>query len=109
MEKAPGSRGHRTRLGGCFGGPVPGLALAWSNRINSGTASLSVVPSPPEARRDQGFIASCLTNIRHSARHVRQSRDQGLSSSLLSFALRDSRASLLEMAIYQVLFKIDYR
>jgi integrase len=64
------------------------------------TRSLSVVLPAAEARRDQGLIASCLTNIRHSARHVPQSQDQGLSSSLLSFALRDSRASLFEIAIY---------
>jgi integrase/recombinase XerD len=64
----------------------------------SGTRMLSPLPWSPEARRNPRLVASCLINTCHSVGHVRQGRDQGLSSSLRSFAVRASRPSLPETA-----------
>jgi hypothetical protein len=48
---------------------------------------LSVPHSRPEARRNPGLTASCLTSIRYSVRHVRQGRYQRLSLFAAAFDL----------------------
>src|SRR5260370_41322863 len=55
--------------------------------MSSGTLSLSVLHCQPEARRNPRLAASCLTSIRHSVRHVRQGRYQGLSLFASAFDL----------------------
>ena len=60
---------------------------AGSARTSFGTPPLSVLPFRPEARRNPGLAASCLTSIRYSVRHVRQGRYQGLSLFAAAFDL----------------------
>jgi hypothetical protein len=113
------SRGQTAACGpsslGCGAGRVslallPAFVLAW--RLDAaeviGIVVAEVAPGRCGVRPAAAQAGVPHTTARRWVRRLaaRQSRDQGLSSSLLSLALRDSH---FETAIYQGLFRIDYR
>src|SRR5579863_4912868 len=68
-------------------GPGAPTSRPGSTLICCATHGLSVPHLRPEAPRNPGRAASCLTSIRYSVRHVRQGRYQGLSLFAAAFDL----------------------